>query len=64
MRSRSTGSCRAAGNLSVAGQQFWFGPQRAGAHVTLWMDTATVHVTVEGRHLKTLPSRLSTGTAA
>jgi transposase InsO family protein len=49
-----------SGNLSLAGQQFWFGPQRAGAHVTLWMDTATVHVTVEGRHLKTLPSRLST----
>jgi hypothetical protein len=28
--------------------------------VRLWIDTTTVHVAVDGRHLKTLPSRLST----
>jgi transposase InsO family protein len=50
----------ASGNLQVASQQFWFGPQRAGAQVRLWIDTTTVHVAVDGRHLKTLPSRLST----
>jgi transposase InsO family protein len=50
----------ASGNLQVACQQFWFGPQRAGAQVRLWIDTTTVHVAVDGRHLKTLPSRLST----
>jgi hypothetical protein len=50
----------ASGNLQVASQQFWFGPQRAGAPVRLWIDTTTVHVAVDGRHLKTLPSRLST----
>jgi hypothetical protein len=50
----------ASGNLTVGPQQFWFGPQRAGQEVTLWIDTTTVHLAVEGRHLKTLPSRLST----
>jgi transposase InsO family protein len=49
----------ASGNLQVAGQQFWLGPQRAGQPVTLWIDTTTVHVSVAGRHLKTVPSRLS-----
>jgi hypothetical protein len=49
----------ASGNLQVAGQQFWLGPHRAGQPVTLWMDSTTVHVSVAGRHLKTLPSRLS-----
>jgi transposase InsO family protein len=49
-----------SGNLAVRGQQFWLGPQRAGQNVTLWIDTTTVHLSVDGRHLKTLPSRLST----
>jgi transposase InsO family protein len=49
-----------SGNLAVRGQQFWLGPQRAGLPVRLWIDTTTVHVSVDGRHLKTLPSRLST----
>jgi transposase InsO family protein len=50
----------ASGNLQVAGQQFWLGPHRAGQPVTLWIDTTTVHVALAGRHLKTVPSRLST----
>jgi transposase InsO family protein len=49
----------ASGNLQVAGQQFWLGPHRAGQPVTLWIDTTTVHVSMDGRHLKTVPSRLS-----
>lgn len=49
-----------SGNLAVAGQQFWFGPKHAGRPVTLWMDSTTVHVSLEGKRIKTVPSRLST----
>ena len=38
----------ASGNLQVAGQQFWLGPHRAGQPVTLWIDTTTVHLSVDG----------------
>jgi hypothetical protein len=31
-----------SGNLTVCGQQFWFGPDRAGTIVTLWADTTVV----------------------
>jgi len=47
------------GDLRVSGQQFWLGPQRAGQPVTLWIDTTTVHLSIGGQHLKTVPSRLS-----
>ncbi|HZK51490.1 MAG TPA: IS481 family transposase, partial [Actinomycetota bacterium] len=46
------------GNLTVAQQQFWIGPLHAGRSITLWIDTKSVHLSLEGRHLKTLPSRL------
>ncbi|WP_229860019.1 IS481 family transposase, partial [Streptomyces anandii] len=49
-----------SGNLAVAGQQFWFGPRYAGRPVTLWMDSTTVHVSLGGQRIKTVPSRLST----
>jgi hypothetical protein len=49
----------ASGNLGVCGQQFWLGPQRAGRTLTLWIDTTTVHLNLDGQHLKTLPSRLT-----
>lgn len=49
-----------SGNLAVAGQQFWFGPKHAGRAVTLWMDSTTVHVSLDGKRIKTVPSRLST----
>jgi hypothetical protein len=55
----STGSCRPSGNLAVCGQQFWLGPARAGHRLTLWIDTITVHLRLEGQHLKTLPSRFA-----
>ncbi|MFJ8197919.1 integrase core domain-containing protein [Streptomyces sp. NPDC096152] len=53
-----------SGNLAVAGQQFWFGPRHAGAAVTLWVDSTTVHVSLDGQRIKTVPSRLSTADLA
>jgi hypothetical protein len=50
----------ASGNLTVGPQQFWLGPARAAQTVTFWIDTTTVHLSVDGARLKTLPSRLST----
>lgn len=49
-----------SGNLAVAGQQFWFGPKHAGRAVTLWMDSTTVHVLLDGKRIKSVPSRLNT----
>jgi len=48
-----------SGNLTVGGQQFWLGPDRAGSPVTRWADTTVVHLLVNGVRLKTVPSRLS-----
>jgi hypothetical protein len=48
-----------SGNLGICGQQFWLGPARAGRKLTLWIDTTTVHLSIDGQHLKTLPSRLT-----
>jgi hypothetical protein len=50
----------ASGNLAVRPQQFWLGPGRAGQQVTLWIDTTTVHLSIDGVRIKTLPSRYST----
>jgi len=49
----------ASGNLGICGQQFWLGPARAGRTLTLWIDTTTVHLSLDGQHFKTLPSRLT-----
>lgn len=49
-----------SGNLTVGGQQFWLGPDRAGGRVTFWADTTVVHLLVNGVRLKTVPSRLTT----
>jgi hypothetical protein len=48
-----------SGNMTVGPQQFWLGTARAGQKVTLWIDTATVHVSAGGWRIKTVPSRLS-----
>jgi transposase InsO family protein len=48
-----------SGNLWVGGQQFWLSPARAGQKVTLWIDTATCHLSVGGWRIKTVPSRLT-----
>jgi Integrase core domain len=48
-----------SGNMWVSGQQFWLSPARTGQQVTLWMDTTTVHLSIGGWRVKTVPSRLS-----
>jgi hypothetical protein len=49
----------ASGNLSLCGQQFWFGPALAGTPVTLHIDVNRLHVLIGGARHKTLPSKLS-----
>ena len=49
----------ASGNLTICGQQFWLGPDRAGTPITFWADTTVVHLLHHGIRLKTLPSRLT-----
>jgi transposase InsO family protein len=48
-----------SGNLTVCGQQFWLGPDRAGQPITLWADTTVVHLLVNGVRHRTVPSRLT-----
>ena len=49
-----------SGNLTVSGQQFWLGPDRANGTVTFWADSTVVHLLINGIRLKTVPSRLTT----
>jgi transposase InsO family protein len=49
----------ASGNMSIGPQQFWLGPGRTGQQVRFWIDTTTVHLSVGGWRIKTVPSRLS-----
>jgi transposase InsO family protein len=49
-----------SGNLKIGPQQFWIGPAHAGRRLGLWMDTTTVHLSLDGAHLKTVPSRQTT----
>ncbi|MGH9009458.1 MAG: IS481 family transposase, partial [Acidimicrobiia bacterium] len=48
-----------SGNLAVCGQQFWLGEKRVGKIVTLWIDTKKVYLSIDGRRIKELGSRLS-----
>ncbi|MBG0853701.1 IS481 family transposase [Streptomyces spinoverrucosus] len=48
-----------SGNLSLSGQQIWFGPALAGTTVTLRIDVNRLHVLIGGARHKTLPSKLS-----
>lgn len=48
-----------SGNMSIGPQQFWLGPGRTGQQVRFWIDTTTVHLSVDGWRIKTVPSRLS-----
>jgi transposase InsO family protein len=50
----------ASGNVKVGPQQFWIGPIHAGRRLGFWMDTTTVHLSLDGVHLKTVPSRQTT----
>lgn len=49
----------ASGNMSLAGKQFWLGPQRAGQPVTFWVDVDLIHVFLAGTRIKTVRSHLS-----
>ncbi len=49
----------ASGNLTVCGQQFWFGPVHAGMTITLRADTTVVDLLRDGNRIKTVPSRMS-----
>ena len=46
------------GNLGVAGRQVWLGRRLAGRTVQVRLDGATMHLSLDGRLLKTLPCRL------
>ena len=48
-----------SGNMTVGPQQFWLGTSRTGQQVTFWIDTTTVHMSIAGWRIKTVPSRLS-----
>jgi transposase InsO family protein len=49
----------ASGNMTIGPQQFWLGTSRVGQRVTFWIDTTTVHMTIGGWRIKTVPFRLS-----
>ena len=49
----------ASGNMAIGPQQFWLGPARTGQQVRFWIDTTTVHLSINGWRIKTVPSRLS-----
>jgi transposase InsO family protein len=47
-----------SGTISISEQQVWIGPRSAGQVIEVWADTVSVHVSIDGVHLKTVPSRL------
>ena len=53
-----------SGNLAVGRQQFWLGSRLAGQQVSMWMDSTTVHISLDGVRVKTVPSRLNTADLA
>jgi hypothetical protein len=48
-----------SGNMTVGPQQFWLGTSRVGQTVSFWIDTTTVHLSIAGWRIKTVPSRLT-----
>jgi transposase InsO family protein len=48
-----------SGNMAIGPQQIWLGTRRAGELVRFWIDTTTVHLSIDGWRIKTVPSRLS-----
>ena len=47
----------ACGNLGLAGQQLWLGPRHAGRMLTVRADVTSIHLSLDGALLKTVPSR-------
>lgn len=50
----------ASGNMSLRGNQFWLGPERAGQVVRYWIDCEWVHLSIGGHRIKSLRSRFTT----
>jgi hypothetical protein len=48
-----------SGNMTIGPQQFWLGTSRTGQTVSFWIDTTTVHLSIAGWRIKTVPSRLT-----
>jgi hypothetical protein len=48
-----------SGNMTVGPQQFCLGTSRTGQSVSFWIDTTTVHMSIDRWRIKTVPSRLS-----
>jgi transposase InsO family protein len=48
-----------SGNMTIGPQQVWLGTSRVGQQVRFWIDTTTVHLSIGGWRIKTVPSRLS-----
>ncbi len=44
-----------SGNMTVGPQQFWLGTSRTGQQVRFWIDTTTVHLSIGGWRIKTVP---------
>jgi hypothetical protein len=49
----------ACGNLGLAGRQLWLGRRHAGNKVSLWIDHQVIHLSTDGRLLKTVASRFT-----
>lgn len=49
----------ACGNLGLAGRQLWLGRRYGGARVRLWIDHQVIHLSTDGRLLKTVASRFT-----
>ncbi len=48
-----------SGHFAVAGgQELWLGPAYSGRTVMLWADDRSIHVSLDGHHIKTVSSRL------
>ena len=45
--------------MTIGPQQFWLGTSRTGQTVRFWIDTTTVHLSIAGWRIETVPSRLS-----
>jgi hypothetical protein len=49
----------ASGTLSLGTQQLWLGPALSARIVTVWADRHSIHVSLDGAWIKTVPTRLS-----
>jgi transposase InsO family protein len=49
----------ACGSLGLAGRQLWLGRRYGGARVRLWIDHQVIHLSLDGRLLKTVASRFT-----